>query len=235
MHDLIKRTISKIGLTLVGATNSEKGMQMVREIKPKLLLLDVLMPGRDGWSILSECKADPQLKDMPVVMVSQLNQETLANSLGADEYITKPIDREHFLQKIRTILGSEPSENKEVLVIDDDANTRDLLSRMLKEAGWLPKTAKDGKEGLDSIVSNPALIVLDLEMPRMDGFEFLNAYMEQVEEDKRAPILVYSGKDLTDVQKELLEGRVESLVRKDEVSMDQLASIIQDIYSRGST
>ena len=235
MHDLIKRTLSKIGLTLVGATDSEKGMQMVREIKPKLLLLDVLMPGRDGWSILSECKADPQLKDMPVVMVSQLNQETLANSLGADEYITKPIDREHFLQKIRTILGSEPSENKEVLVIDDDANTRDLLSRMLKEAGWLPKTAKDGKEGLDSIVSNPALIVLDLEMPRMDGFEFLNAYMEQVEEDKRAPILVYSGKDLTDVQKELLEGRVESLVRKDEVSMDQLASIIQDIYSRGST
>ena len=66
----------------MGATDSEKGMQMVRETKPKLLLLDVLMPGRDGWSILRECKSDPELKEMPVIMVSQLNQETLANSLG---------------------------------------------------------------------------------------------------------------------------------------------------------
>ena len=232
MHDLIKRTLNKIGLTLVGATDSEKGMQMVRETKPKLLLLDVLMPGRDGWSILRECKSDPELKDMPVVMVSQLNQETLANSLGADEYVTKPIDRESFLDKIKNILGETKTGNKEILVIDDDKDTRDLLSRMLKESGWEPKTAKDGKEGLDLCVNNPALIVLDLEMPRMDGFEFLNVYMEQVEEDKRAPILVYSGKDLTDVQKDLLEGNVESLVRKDEVSMDQLASIVQGIYKK---
>ncbi len=78
MHDLIRRTLSKIGLKLVGAVDSEKGMQIVREMKPKLLLLDVLMPGRDGWSILKECKSDPELKDMPVVMVSQLSQDVLS-------------------------------------------------------------------------------------------------------------------------------------------------------------
>ena len=146
MHDLIKRTLNKIGLTLVGATDSEKGMQMVRETKPKLLLLDVLMPGRDGWSILRECKSDPELKDMPVIMVSQLNQDTLANSLGADDYITKPIDRELFLKTIKNILGDGDTDNNKILIIDDDENTRDLLSRMLKEGGWLPKTAKDGKK-----------------------------------------------------------------------------------------
>ena len=139
-------------------------MQMVRETKPKLLLLDVLMPGRDGWSILRECKSDPELKDMPVIMVSQLNQDTLANSLGADDYITKPIDRELFLKSIKNILGDGDSENNKILVIDDDENTRDLLSRMLKEGGWDPKTAKDGKEGLDQLQEKPALIVLDLSL-----------------------------------------------------------------------
>ena len=233
MHDLIKRTLNKIGLTLVGATDSEKGMQMVRETKPKLLLLDVLMPGRDGWSILRECKSDPELKDMPVIMVSQLNQDTLANSLGADDYITKPIDRELFLKTIKNILGDGDTDNNKILIIDDDENTRDLLSRMLKEGGWVPKTAKDGKEGLDQLGEDPALIVLDLEMPRMDGFEFLNQYIETVNEKDRCPILVYSGKDLTDVQKELLENNVEGLVRKDEVSMDELSTIVKEIYSSG--
>ena len=233
MHDLIKRTLNKIGLTLVGATDSEKGMQMVRETKPKLLLLDVLMPGRDGWSILRECKSDPELKDMPVIMVSQLNQDTLANSLGADDYITKPIDRELFLKTIKNILGDGDTDNNKILIIDDDENTRDLLSRMLKEGGWVPKTAKDGKEGLDQLGEDPALIVLDLEMPRMDGFEFLNQYIETVNEEDRCPILVYSGKDLTDVQKELLENNVEGLVRKDEVSMDELSTIVKEIYSSG--
>ena len=232
MHDLIKRTLTKIGLTLVGATDSEKGMQMVRETKPKLLLLDVLMPGRDGWSILRECKSDPELRDMPIIMVSQLNQDTLANSLGADDYITKPIDRELFIKSVKNILGDQPTDNKKVLVIDDDENTRDLLSRMLKEGGWKPTTAKDGQEGLEKIDEQPALIVLDLEMPRMDGFEFLTTYIETVEEDKRSPILVYSGKDLTDVQRELLENNVEGLVRKDEVSMDELSGIVQGIYSK---
>ncbi len=94
MHGLIKRTISKLNLTLLGATNGEKGMDLIREVKPKLILLDVLMPGRDGWSILKECKTDNELKDIPVIMVSQLDQSNMAESLGANEYMTKPIDRE---------------------------------------------------------------------------------------------------------------------------------------------
>ena len=229
MHDLIRRTIAKVGLTLIGATDSEKGMQIVRETKPKLLLLDVLMPGRDGWSILRECKSDPELKEMPVIMVSQLSQESLANSLGADDYLTKPIDRAHFLATVTRILG-EKSSNKSILIIDDDADVRDLLSRMISDSGWSYETAKDGKEGLEKVKNKPSLIVLDLEMPRMDGFEFLEVYMKEYPKEERAPILVYSGKDLTDVQRELLNENVAGMVRKDDVSMDELASIVQDIY-----
>ena len=234
MHDLIRRTLTKAGLTLVGATDGEKGMQIVRETKPKLLLLDVLMPGRDGWSILRECKSDPELKDMPVVMVSQLSQDTLASSLGADDFLTKPIDREHFINTVKRIVGKKPNSEK-ILVIDDDQNTRDLLSRMLKEAGWFPITARDGKDGLGRIEDKPVLIVLDLEMPRMDGFEFLENYIREVDKKERIPILVYSGKDLTEVQENLLKENVAGMVRKDEVSMEELSVIVKNIYSESQT
>ena len=234
MHDLIRRTLSKIGLTLVGATDSEKGMQIVREMKPRLLLLDVLMPGRDGWSILKECKSDPELADMPVVMVSQLSQDVLAESLGADDYLTKPIDRGLFLETVTRLMG-DSSDQQSVLVIDDDADVRDLLSRMLVDAGWSAETAKDGKDGLEKVKAKPSLIVLDLEMPRMDGFEFLEAYMRDYTAEERAPVLVYSGKDLTDVQKELLDENVAGMVRKDDVSMDELSAIVKSIYQEASS
>jgi signal transduction histidine kinase/CheY-like chemotaxis protein len=228
MHDLIKRTISKLNLTLLGATNSEKGMELIREVKPKLILLDVLMPGRDGWSLLKECKTDQELKDIPVIMISQLNQSNLASSLGANDYLTKPLDRTHFINTLKRILGNE-TQDKKVLVIDDDKDVRELLSRLLKDAGYRPIDARDGKEGLERTKDEPSLIILDLEMPRMDGFEFLDNYIKEVPEDKRAPVLVFSGKDLTDVQEDLLKERVVGLVKKDDVSMDNLSKMIQGI------
>lgn len=228
MHDLIKRTISKLNLTLLGATNSEKGMELIREVKPKLILLDVLMPGRDGWSLLKECKTDKELKDIPVIMISQLNQSNLASSLGANDYLTKPIDRTHFINTLKRILGTN-TQNQKVLVIDDDKDVRELLSRLLKDAGYRPIDARDGKEGLERTKDEPALIILDLEMPRMDGFEFLDNYIKNVPEENRSPILVFSGKDLTDVQEELLKERVVGLVKKDDVSMDKLSQMIQGI------
>ena len=232
MHELIRRTLSKIGLTLVGATDSEKGLQIVREIKPKLLLLDVLMPGRDGWSILKECKSDPELKNISVVMVSQMQQDKLSQSLGADDYLTKPIDRELFIERITKILSKSNSKNDKILVIDDDQNTRDILSRMLKDAGWIAITAKDGKDGLKKIKQDPAMIVLDLEMPRMDGFEFIEEYMQLYKKSERKPILVYSGKDLSEVQKDLLEKNVTALIKKDDVSIEELSSVVKNIYKK---
>ena len=231
MHDLIRRTLSKIGLKLVGAIDGEKGMQIVREVKPKLLLLDVLMPGRDGWSILKECKSDPELKEMPVVMVSQLSQDVLSQSLGADDYLTKPINRELFLETVTKHISVTDTDGT-ILIIDDDADVRDLLSRMLSDAGFKYDTAKDGKEGLEKLDKNPNLIVLDLEMPRMDGFEFLENYMKEFNEAERAPVLVYSGKDLTEVQSEMLEKNVAGMVKKDQVSMDELSTIVANIYNQ---
>jgi signal transduction histidine kinase/CheY-like chemotaxis protein len=228
MHDLIRRTIVKAGMRLIGATDGEQGLKMIRELKPKLILLDVLMPGRDGWSILKECKSDEEIKDIPVVMVSQMSQEKLASSLGADDYLTKPIDRAKFLETVSGLIGAD-GKNKTILVVDDDANTRDILKRSLIDAGYDPVLAKDGKEGLTKLDKNPSLIVLDLEMPRMDGFEFLENLISLKAEKDRPNVLVYSGKDLTDVQAELLNQNVEGLIKKDEVSINQLPGLVAKI------
>ena len=108
-------------------------------------------------------------------------------------------------------------------------STLQLEPRLLKDAGYRPIDARDGKEGLERTKDEPALIILDLEMPRMDGFEFLDNYIKNVPEEKRAPVLVFSGKDLTDVQEDLLKERVVGLVKKDDVSMDKLSQMIQGI------
>ena len=232
MHELIRRTVTKIGLTLVGATDGEKGMQIVREVKPKLLLLDVLMPGRDGWSILKECKTDPDLKDMSIIMVSQMEQDKLSKSLGADDYMTKPINRELFLERVKNLMTRSTSNNGKVLIVDDDKDTREILSRILDDNGWISITAKDGKDGLEKLKENPSLIVLDLEMPRMDGFEFLDEYMNTYSINERKPILVYSGKDLSEVQIDQLNKNVAALIKKDEVSMQELSNVVKDIYNK---
>ena len=231
MHDLIRRTIVKAGMRLIGATDGEQGLKMIREVKPKLILLDVLMPGRDGWSILKECKTDEEIKNIPVVMVSQMSQEKLASSLGADDYLTKPIDRAKFLKTVSSLIGAD-DKNKTILVVDDDANTRDILERALVDAGYEAILAKDGKDGLSKLNKDPALIVLDLEMPRMDGFEFLENLIEIKDESERPNVLVYSGKDLTDVQEELLKQNVEGLIKKDDVSINQLPGMVSKILSK---
>jgi len=106
---------------------------------------------------------------------------------------------------------------------------------MLIDAGWKAETAKDGKDGLEKVKVRPSLIVLDIEMPRMDGFEFLEVYMKDYTAEERAPILVYSGKDLTDIQRDLLNKNVAGMVRKEDVSMDELSTIVKNIYQESST
>ena len=132
---------------------------------------------------------------------------------------------------VTNLLGS--STNKKILVVDDDSNTRDILGRALNDAGYEAFLARDGKEGLENLDKNPALIVLDLEMPRMDGFEFLENFVEMDFEDK-PNILVYSGKDLSEVQEELLRKNVAGLVKKDEVSINQLPGMVTKLLGAKS-
>ncbi|MEE6247268.1 MAG: response regulator, partial [Pseudomonadota bacterium] len=188
--------------------------------------LDVYMSGRDGWSILREIKTDDAIKDVPVAMVTQLSEEKFAESLGADGYFTKPIDRAVFVKEVSRLLGSDASPESKVLVVDDDKNTRELLSRILTDEGFAATTAEDGVAGLEAITSTlededrPRLIVLDIEMPRMDGLQFLDAYAAQVSEEHHVPIVIFSGKDMSTTQQEILDqfDNVKGFVPKGDMS-----------------
>ena len=194
-HDVVKRAIRKEGHTVYSAFDGDEGVDQARKFKPNLILLDVLMPGRDGWSVLKEIKNDKNLKDVPVVITSVLNEESLASSLGADDYMKKPIDRTFFLNIVKRYITEK---DQKVLVVDDDENTRDLLTKILNNEGYMSIDAKNGEDALERVKEKPDLIVLDLDMPRMDGFEFIERSRT---EGMKIPIVVFSGKDITQWKK----------------------------------
>ena len=174
-HDVVKRAIKKEGHTVFSCFDGDEGIEQARKVEPKLILLDVLMPGRDGWSVLKELKKDKKLKNIPVVITSVLNEESLASSLGADDYMKKPIDRTFFLNIVKRYITEK---DQKVLIVDDDENTRDLLNKNLNNEGYLSIDAKNGEDALERVKEKPDLIVLDLDMPKMDGFEFIERTQE---------------------------------------------------------
>ena len=208
-HDVVKRAIKKEGHTVFSCFDGDEGMEQARKVEPKLILLDVLMPGRDGWSVLKELKKDKKLKNIPVVITSVLNEESLASSLGADDYMKKPIDRTFFLNIVKRYITEK---DQKVLIVDDDENTRDLLNKILNNEGYLSIDAKNGEDALERVKEKPDLIVLDLDMPKMDGFEFI----ERTQEDGiKIPIVVFSGKDITAVEEKMLSKFTEGIVKKE--------------------
>ena len=208
-HDVVKRAIKKEGYTVYSAFDGDEGMEQARKAIPKLILLDVLMPGRDGWSVLKEIKNDVKLKDVPVVITSVLNEESLASSLGADDYMKKPIDRSFFINLVKRYITEK---DQKVLIVDDDENTRDLLAKIINSEGYLSIDAKNGEDALERAKEKPDLIVLDLDMPRMDGFEFIEASREL---GLNIPIVVFSGKDITAVEEKMLSKYTEGIVKKE--------------------
>ena len=208
-HDVVKRAIKKEGHTVFSCFDGDEGIEQARKVEPKLILLDVLMPGRDGWSVLKELKKDKKLRNIPVVITSVLNEESLASSLGADDYMKKPIDRTFFLNIVKRYITEK---DQKVLIVDDDENTRDLLNRILNNEGYLSIDAKNGEDALERVKEKPDLIVLDLDMPKMDGFEFI----ERTQEDGiKIPIVVFSGKDITAVEEKMLGKFTEGIVKKE--------------------
>src|SRR5213593_1948931 len=174
VHDLMQRFLRKEGLRMAAAASGAEGLRLARELRPAAITLDVMMPGMDGWAVLTALKADPLLADIPVIMLTIVDDKNLGYALGAVDYLTKPIDWDRFaaiLQKYRCV--HPPCT---VLVVEDDADTRDMLRRMLTREGWAVSEATNGRVALERVAaSQPELILLDLMMPEMDGFAFIEA------------------------------------------------------------
>jgi CheY-like chemotaxis protein len=193
------------------------------------------MPEEDGWSLLSRLKADPELADIPVIMLTVVDERNRGFALGAADYMTKPIDRGRLaavLQKVKN------GGARTILVVDDDDDLRSMLHRMLAREGWEVAEADNGLTALRRVAEKrPGLILLDLMMPELDGFGFLRE-LRRTEEWRSIPVVVLTALDLGDEERKQLNGCVERILQKGAFSLDELEREVRSLVRsslRGTT
>ena len=208
---LLAATVRREGYRVIEADDGEAALASAREYRPDIITLDVLMPRLDGWAVLAALKSDDELRDIPVIIVTVLADRGIALSLGAAEFMTKPVDR----ARLAAVIRENVQGGGTVLAIDDDPESRQLVARHLDKLGWAVAEATDGGNALAWLSRNPppALILLDLMMPGMDGFAFLDAIAER-EEWRKIPIVILTAKQLDAAERELLAGRARDIIEK---------------------
>jgi len=217
--EVMARYLEREGFVVRTATGGREGLQLAHELHPAAITLDINMPDLDGWTLLAALKGDPQLADIPVVLVTIEDNRSRGYSLGATEYMTKPIDRERLISLLQNI--SSPIARK-VLLVDDDEIMRESVRRVLEQEKWQVEGASNGRFALAHLAEScPDVIVLDLLMPEMDGFEFL-VEMRQRPEWHDIPVLVLTAKDLSVEDQKRLNGYVERVMRKNASELGEL-------------
>ncbi len=225
-RDLMQRHLSREGFRPVLAGTGEAGLRWAREIKPSVVILDVVMPGMDGWSVIRQLKADPETSSIPVVMATMVADLSLGYALGAAEYLLKPVSRKQ-LSDMLNRFRCTPAPCR-VLLVDDDEDSRIILASMLEREGWQVAAASDGVEALAQMEKQaPHLVLLDLMMPNMDGFEF-SARLHKSPAWQSIPIVVLTGKQLTSEDLVRLNGNIERVILKGAYQRDEL---LKEIYS----
>jgi CheY-like chemotaxis protein len=226
VRDLMQRFLAREGFRVITAASGEEGLRLARELTPEAITLDVMMPGLDGWAVLSALKADPSLSEIPVIMLTIVDDKNLGYALGASEYLTKPIDRDRLVGVLKQYRRDRP-----VLVVDDDEGIRQILRRMLEPEGHSVVEAENGRVALERLREVlPSAVLLDLMMPEMDGFEFV-AEFRRHEAWRAVPIVVITAKDLSREERERLNGHVQRILQKGAHGREQLLAEVRELVA----
>ncbi|QJD85401.1 response regulator [Cohnella herbarum] len=227
MLQLMRRYLSKEGYKVIVAQSGEEGIRLARERRPSIISLDVLMPGVDGWSVLTTLKSDPELSDIPIIMISMNDDRNLGYALGASEFLIKPVNRDKIVSVLEKYVVERHTHS--ILVIEDDSAASQMLANMLRKEGYRVAQAGDGRIALDRIAQTvPGLILLDLMMPEMDGFDFVTELRKR-EEWRTIPIVVITAKDITSEDRLRLNGYVANIVQKGHVHREALLAEISSL------
>jgi signal transduction histidine kinase/DNA-binding response OmpR family regulator len=226
VRDLLGRHLTRSGYRVETATGGEEGLALARELRPDAITLDVLMPTMDGWAVLAALKDDPEVADIPVVMITILDDRNIGFSLGAKEFLSKPIDSDKLLGLMERLCPT--GGRRRALVVEDDPGTRNLFKRILKKRDWSLVEAENGRVGLERLKDFvPDVILLDLMMPEMDGFAFLEKLREE-EAWQAIPVIVVTAKSLTKAERERLNGSVEQLIQKSDANLEALLTELSE-------
>ena len=221
-QDMMKRFLEKQDYVVIQAMSGEEGLNLATKENPDLITLDVMMPEMDGWEVLTVLQNNELTKNIPTIMLTMADEPDLGFSLGATDYLTKPVNWEELSGVL--IKHQIEADSQSILIVEDDETTRAMLRKSLESNDFKVREAVNGKEGLDKVEkSKPGLIILDLMMPEMDGFEF----SEELRKNKDwidIPVVVVTAKDLTKEDHERLKGNVEAIMQKGSYSKKELLS-----------
>jgi PAS domain S-box-containing protein len=232
VHDLVRRFLHKEGFHVVAASNGAEGLELAHQLRPSIIVLDVMMPTMDGWSVLTRLKGTPEVADIPVVMLTMVNNKEMGFSLGVDDYMLKPIERGSFVSVLRKYCSPEPSAT--ILVVEDDSTTREMLRSTLEKEDFTVDEAPNGAEALRKLATiRPAVILLDLMMPEMDGFQFTREVRANPDWQS-IPIVVMTAKDITAEDRARLDGKVSRILQKGACGREELLAEITSRIARAT-
>ena len=218
------RLVSAEGYHPLTALNGETGLRLARAHAPVAIVLDVIMPERDGWSVLRELKEDPELCGIPVILATVLGDREMGLAFGAVDHLIKPIDPRRLAARLNALCSGE---DREVLIVDDDPATRALYRRVLVRDGWMVREAPDGRKALDEMGRRrPTLVILDLMMPNLDGFDTLRT-MRGSDALAELPVIIATSKDLTNGELDWLQANARDVVKKGEAGRADLVAAIR--------
>ena len=232
-RELMRRFLEKEGFFVDEASNGSEGLRRAKELLPTVITLDVMMPDTDGWTVLQALKSDPATMDIPVVMLTMVDNRNLGFALGATEYLTKPMDKNRLASVLDRYRCADPRGCR-ILVVEDDTATREMMTHLLEKDKWTVDSAVNGREGLEKVAENtPHLILLDLMMPEMDGFDFA-AQLRSDQRYRAIPIIVVTAKDVTREDRLRLNGYVERIISKQTWDKDQFMDEIRTMVRSGA-
>jgi len=224
--NLIKRFLEKEGCKVEIACEVKQGLRLAEQIRPLVIILDALIRGSSGLELLSQIRNNERLKNTPVILLTE--EETSRGGEGPTEYLSKPLDWDQFITVFKKYL-TRPADFS-IMVVEDDAINREALTRILNKGGWKVIEAIDGPSAFELLKENktPGMILLDLVLPEMNGFEFITR-LRQNQEWKSIPIIINSAKELTLEEKGRLQGDVEKIFKKGDVTCGELLQSVRQL------
>lgn len=227
VRDLLYNYLIKLGYYTVTAENGQQGLTLAEQIQPQAITLDVIMPEMDGWMVLSELKKNTKTLDIPVIILSLVEDKSIGYSLGAAEYLHKPIDRHELGRILNKYLESNTINTHRILLVEDDDETRNALASMLRKHQIKVLLAENGRIALDILVTQAVdLIITDLIMPEVDGFEFINR-LKQNEQLNNTPIVVLAPQETSADDRTLLNQSVSYVLEKGAYDLERLFKEIE--------